>query len=46
VRREESDDGEGNRQIDVIIGQAVNDHITSGKADRAMARYGVRPTGV
>jgi len=46
VRREESTDSEGNKQIDIIIGQAVNNHISSGKADHAMKRYGVRPMGV
>jgi len=46
VRQEESDDGNGGRQIDVIIGEMVNKHIASGKADRAMGRYGLRAAGV
>jgi len=46
VRQEESDDGNGNKQIDVIIGEVINRHITSGKADRSMARYGLRAAGV
>jgi len=46
VRQEESTDGEDNKQIDVIIGQLVNNHISSGKADKAMARFGSRPVGV
>ena len=47
VRREEHTDSGGNRQIDVIIGELVNNHINSGKADRAMgSRYGVRAVGV
>ncbi|MDR1836407.1 MAG: tape measure protein [Treponema sp.] len=46
VQKEERTDAEGNKQIDVIIGQLVNNHITSGKADRAMSRYGLRAAGV
>jgi tape measure domain-containing protein len=46
VRQEEHTDDEGNKQIDVMIGQLVNNHITLGKADRAMSRFGVRPVGV
>jgi hypothetical protein len=47
VRQEESSDEDGNKQIDVYIGEMINQHITSGKADRAMAgRYSVRPAGV
>jgi phage-related minor tail protein len=47
VRQEESTDAEGNRQIDVVIGQLVNSHISSGKADRAIGgRYGLRALGV
>ncbi|MDR0443275.1 MAG: tape measure protein [Treponema sp.] len=47
VRQEEREDGEGNVQIDVIIGEMVNRHITSGKADRALSgRYNLRPAGV
>ena len=47
VRQEEYEDGRGGRQIDVIIGEMVNRHIASGKADRVMgARYGARAAGV
>jgi tape measure domain-containing protein len=46
VHQEEKTDDEGNKQIDVMIGQLIDNHITSGKADRAMSRYGVRPGGV
>ncbi|MCL2181026.1 MAG: tape measure protein [Treponema sp.] len=46
VRKEERADSDGNKQIDVIIGELINKHIASGKADRAMSRYNVRPAGV
>ena len=46
VRKEEHTDSEGNTQIDVIIGPLINNHITSGKADRAMSRFNIRPAGV
>jgi tape measure domain-containing protein len=47
ARQEESDDGMGGKQIDVIIGEAVNRHLVSGKADRALGgRYGLRAAGV
>jgi len=51
VRREESEDAMGNKQYDItidrIIGDAVNSHIASGKADRAMGgRFGLRAAGV
>jgi len=46
VRREEYEDDNGDKRIDVIIGDLVNSHIASGKADRAMSRYGVRAAGV
>jgi len=46
VHKEERTDSEGNKQIDFFIGPLINNHITSGKADRAMARYGIHPTGV
>jgi len=47
VRKEESESADGGKQIDVIIGDAINKHIASGKADRVMAgRYGTRPLGV
>jgi tape measure domain-containing protein len=47
VRQEEHDDGSGNKQIDVIIGDLVNSHLGSGKADRVLGgRYGLRAAGV
>jgi len=47
VRQEEREDGAGGKQIDVIIGEAVNRHIASGKADRAFgSRYNLRAAGV
>jgi tape measure domain-containing protein len=47
VRQEESEDGMGGKQIDVIIGAAIDRHLGSGKADRALgARYGLRAAGV
>jgi len=46
VRQEETETADGGRQIDITIGDAINRHITSGKADRAMGRYGIRAGGV
>ncbi|MCL2272408.1 MAG: tape measure protein [Treponema sp.] len=47
VSKEENVGADGSEQIDVIIGDAFNRHIASGKADRIMAgRYGTRPVGV
>ncbi len=47
VRREERHDENGGKQIDVIIGEMVNRHISSGKADHIMSsRYGTRAAGV
>jgi len=47
VRKEESEGADGSRQVDVIIGDAMNRHILSGKADRALGgRYGLRAAGV
>ena len=46
ARMEETEDAGGNIQVGVIIGQAVNSHIASGKADRAMRqRFGLRAAG-
>jgi hypothetical protein len=43
----ESEDGNGNKQIDVVIGGMINRHLSSGKADRAVTgRYDVRVRGV
>jgi hypothetical protein len=47
VKQEEYEDGDGNKQIDVIIGDLVNSHLGSGKADRVLSgRYGLRAAGV
>jgi len=47
VRKEESEDMNGNKQIDIYFGDMVNRHLVSGKADRALGgRYGLRATGV
>jgi len=47
ARKEEYDDGFGDRRIEVVIGEMVNDHIASGKADRVMGgRFGIRAGGV
>jgi len=46
VRQEETENADGGRQIDITIGDMINRHIASGKADRAMSRYGVRAAGV
>ena len=46
VRKEEHTDSQGNKQIDIIVGQLVDNHIASGKADRVMSRFGIRPVGV
>jgi tape measure domain-containing protein len=46
VRLEETENADGSKQIDVIIGGLVNNHIASGKADRVIAgRYGLRAGG-
>lgn len=46
VKKEETTDADGNRQINIDIGEMINSHLTSGKADRAMTRFGVRSVGV
>jgi len=46
VHHEEYTDSEGNKQIDVIIGKLIDNHISSGKGDRAMTRFNLRPVGV
>jgi len=46
VKQEESETADGGRQIDITIGELINRHIGSGKADRAMGRYGLRAGGV
>ena len=47
VQKEEYENADGSKQIDVIIGEMVNRHIASGKADRALSgRYNLRAAGV
>ena len=47
VRQEETENADGSKQIDVIIGEMVNRHLSSGKADRALGgRFGLRAAGV
>lgn len=43
---QESTDETGQRQLQIIIGAMFNQHITSGKADKAMkSRYGIKAQG-
>jgi hypothetical protein len=47
VSKEEQSDQYGNKQIDVIIGNMVNSHLASGRADKALAsRYDIKTKGV
>lgn len=47
VRKEETEDANGNKQVDIYFGEMFNRHVASGKSDRVMAgRFGVRPAGV
>jgi len=47
VRQEETENADGSKQYDIIIGEMVNRHLSSGKADRALGgRYGLRAAGV
>jgi len=47
VSHKETENADGSKDIEIVIGEAFNRHIASGKADRAMAgRYGSRPVGV
>jgi tape measure domain-containing protein len=47
VKQEERDDGAGGKEIIVVIGEMVNNHIASGKADRVISgRYGLQAQGV
>ena len=46
VQQEETENADGIKQIDITIGEMINKHIASGKADRAMGRYGLRTVGV
>ncbi|MBQ0166231.1 MAG: phage tail tape measure protein [Treponema sp.] len=46
VQTSESTEG-GQRRLEVMIGSAINSHISSGKADKAMSsRYGIKAQGV
>lgn len=47
VSAKETQKEDGQRQLEIIIGSKINQHIASGKADTAMKnRYGVKPAGV
>jgi len=46
VHKEETENSEGGKNLDIFISEAINRHLSSGKADRAMTRYGSRPVGV
>jgi flavodoxin len=45
--KEERSDQYGNKRIDVIIGRMIDSHISSGRADKALAsRYDVKVKGI
>jgi len=47
IQQEETENADGGKEIEIIIGEAVNKHLASGKADRVMqSRYGQRAIGV
>jgi len=47
VHQKETENADGSKQIDVIIGDMMNNHLGSGQADGAMRkRYGLRAVGV
>ncbi|MCL2721741.1 MAG: tape measure protein [Treponema sp.] len=47
IQQEENESADGGKQIDIIIGDAFNKHIASGKADQVMkSRFGQRAQGV
>lgn len=47
VQATEAEDENGNRKLMIMIGNSINAHISSGKADKAMSsRYGLRARGV
>ena len=47
VQAQETTDANGQRKLMIMIGQAINYHISGGKADKAMsARYGLKAQGV
>ena len=46
VTAEEKQDEDGNRTLEITVGAMINQHITSGQADKAMkARYGLAVSG-
>jgi phage-related minor tail protein len=47
VSKQETEDRYGNKQIDVIIGKMIDQHLASGRADAALAsRYAIKAKGV
>ena len=47
VQTQETTDENGQKKLQIMIGSAINSHITSGKADKALsARYGLKAQGV
>lgn len=47
VQTQETTDENGQRRLQIMIGSAINSHITSGKADKALSsRYGLKAQGV
>ena len=47
VRQEESEGADGSKKIEITIGEMINRHLASGKADRVMGgRFGARASGV
>ncbi|MCL2277548.1 MAG: tape measure protein [Treponema sp.] len=46
VYQKESTNENGARELEIFIGEAINKHLASGKADRPMARYNLRHMGV
>lgn len=47
VQTRESTDDSGQKKIQIMIGSAINSHLSSGKADKALsARYGLKVQGV
>lgn len=47
VEVQDTEDENGQRKIEILVGSMINQHIAGGKADRALkGRYGLRPQGV
>lgn len=47
VEVHDTEDENGQRKIEILVGSMINQHIAGGKADRALkGRYGLRPQGV